>query len=261
MNKAPVPGSGSERADVYSCDALEQDCQRLANLWGGPDYRDGLIDGVALKRGTRELNDPATTAVTFMAERVRLPGGFENYFTVYTVMAEVEHLITKLPANVRQQAIEDYGEKFVNAADELMEVHQLACSYRDDSEDFQQGLAVSYIMDGLQIEFDVDAGNDSEAEPDGEAEEIEADEPELPAELALLNDAWELIAEAGKKVQQHQLPFDLTVLRSMARIDRRLNIQENTAQNLFSLVRLELRSLQIKNCQGILKKLSAKERL
>lgn len=261
MEKVPGLEEAFKPAEVNFSHVLEQDCQRLALRWGGSDYRDGLIDGVALKRGVRELNDSATTAVTFIAERIRLPGGFHNFYTIYSLTVEVEHEIAKLPANVYQQAIEDYETEVVDTADEFMEIHQLTCSYRDDSHDFQQELEVSYAMDGQQIEFDVDGWDDIEDESKGAIKEVAGDEPELSAELAMLNDAWELIAEAGKKIQQNQLPFDLSVLRNMARMQRRLDIKEASAEKLFSLVRLELRDLQIQNCQRILKKLSPKEKL
>ncbi|MEO8104802.1 MAG: hypothetical protein ABI602_00495 [Candidatus Saccharibacteria bacterium] len=261
MEKVPLPEEGFKQAKVNLSDELEQDCQRFALRWGGTDYRDGLIDGVAMKRGVRELNDSATTAVTFIADRVRLPGGFQNFYTIYTTTVEVERQITKLPTNVYQQVIEEYDMEFVDAADELMEIHRLTCIFRDDSADFKQELEVSYIMDGQQLEFDVDGWDECEDEPRGKTTEIEEDEPELSTELSLLNDAWELIAEAGKKIQQNQLPFDLSVLRNMARIQKRLDIKEASAEKLFSMVRLELRDLQIQNCQRILKKLSPRGKL
>lgn len=252
--------------------ALLQSCGRLAARWGGSDYVHGLIDGVEITRGVQELHEESDSRILFNAYHVRpAPNGdylfqVNKFFTRYVVSVEVSREIDVLPPYIHEAVAEALGEEAVENADVLKEIHRVFCRINDADGYFDQILQVDYSMDDHEIDLADDGGSEDD-EDDDEVDwqsvetshipsegELDEDEVGLSDESQLLNDAWELFAVAGEQLQNGDSPFDLEMLKSMARIDRRLERQETKMTRLFSIALLEIRNLQMHNCRNILKK-------
>jgi len=189
------------------------------------------------------------------------------------IAVEVSREIDVLPPHIRKAVVEIFGEEMVEDADILTEIHRVFCTVNSQDGYFHQSIQVDYAMDDHEIDLtDIDDGEDYDEDFEDEGDLLDSgasqfpdegefwdDDADLSSEARLLNDAWALFAEAGNHLHTDNSPFDLEMLKSMVRIDRRLEIQESKMTRLCTIAMLEIRNLQMQNCRNILKKFNSNE--